>query len=83
MTQLKTMKIGNNTFTQKKHGRGNDKSRSFHIVNCESLEFIEIGEKSYSGLKGDFLLKNLFSLLSLQIGSNSFGSIALFRVLIV
>lgn len=77
------MKIGNNSFTQKKHGRGNDKSRSFPILNCESLEFIEIGENRYSDLKGDFLLKNLSSLQSLKIGSNSFGSITSFRVLIV
>ena len=66
---LKTIKIGNNSFTQRKNGYGYDKSKSFHILNCESLESIQIGEFSFSDFAGDFELKNLPKLQSIQIGS--------------
>ena len=46
-----------------------DKSKSFHILNCESLESIQIGEWSFSDFAGDFELKNLPQLRSIQIGT--------------
>ena len=69
LNRLKTIKIGNNSFTQKKNGNGNDASKSFHILNCESLESIQIGEYSFSDFGGEFELKNLPQLQSIQIGS--------------
>ena len=69
LNRLKTIKIGMNSFTQEKNGYGNDKSKSFHILNCESLESIEIGEYSFSDYAGEFKLKNLPQLQSIQIGS--------------
>ena len=69
LNRLKTIKIGNNSFTQKKNSNGNDKSKSFHILNCESLESIQIGEYSFSDFGGDFELKNLPQLQSIQIGT--------------
>ena len=69
LNRLKTIKIGNNSFTQKKNDEGNDKSKSFHILNCESLEFIQIGEYSFSDYAGEFELKNLPQLRSIQIGT--------------
>ena len=69
LNRLKTIKIGNNSFTQKKNDYGNDKSKSFHILNCESLESIQIGEYSFSDFGGEFELKNLPQLQSIQIGS--------------
>ena len=68
LNRLKTIKIGNNSFTQKKNSNGNDKSKSFHILNCESLESIQIGEYSFSDYAGEFELKNLPQLQSIQIG---------------
>ena len=59
LNRLKTIKIGNNSFTQKKNSDGNDESKSFHILNCESLESIQIGAYSFSDYAGDFELKNL------------------------
>ena len=59
LIRLKTIKIGNNSFTQGNKGFGNDKSKSFHILNCESLESIQIGERSFSDFAGEFELKNL------------------------
>ena len=69
LNRLKTIKIGNNSFTQKKYSDGDDKSKSFHILNCESLESIEIGNYSFSDYAGDFELKNLPQLQSIQIGT--------------
>ena len=78
LNRLKTVKIGNNSFTQNKNSNGNDKSKSFHILNCESLESIQIGEYSFSDFAGEFELsdfagefelKNLPQLQSIQIGT--------------
>ena len=68
LNRLKTIKIGNNSFTHKKNDDGNNESKSFHILNCESLESIQIGEYSFSDFGGDFELKNLPQLQSIQIG---------------
>ena len=69
LNRLKTIKIGNNSFTQKTNNCGDDKSKSFHILNCESLESIQIGEYSFSDFGGEFELKNLPQLQSIQIGT--------------
>ena len=69
LNRLKSIKIGNNSFTQEKNGYGDDKSKSFHILNCESLESIQIGECSFCDFGGDFELKNLPQLQSIQIGA--------------
>ena len=69
LNRLKTIKIGNNSFTQQKNGCGDDSSKSFHILNCESLESIQIGEYSFSDFAGEFELKNLPQLQSIQIGT--------------
>ena len=68
LNRLKSLKIGKNSFTQRKNSNGNDKSKSFHILNCESLESIEIGQYSFSDFGGEFELKNLPQLQSIQIG---------------
>ena len=68
LKRLKTIRIGKNSFTQHKNFWGDDKSKSFHILNCESLESIQIGEYSFSDFAGEFELKNLPQLQSIQIG---------------
>ena len=50
-------------------GDGNNQSKSFHILNCESLESIQIGDYSFSDFAGEFELKNLPQLQSIQIGA--------------
>ena len=67
LNRLKTIKIGSNSFTQNRYG--NDASKSFHILNCESLESIQIGQLSFSDFGGEFELKNLPQLQSIQIGT--------------
>ena len=68
LNRLKTIKIGSNSFTQEKNSARDDKSKSFHILNCESSESIQIGEYSFSDFAGDFELKNCPQLQSIQIG---------------
>ena len=82
LNRLKTFNIGSNSFTQvkqewfnKRHtseewfSKVKNKLKSFHILNCESLEFIQIGECSFIDFAGDFELKNLPQLQSIQIGT--------------
>ena len=81
LNQLKSLKIGKNSFTQVKSiedwnrswteasNKANNQSKSFYILNCESLKSIEIGEWSFSDFGGQFELKNLPALQSIQIGT--------------
>ena len=80
LSRLKTLIIGKNSFSQTKTekinselkdtiSRVNDKSKSFHILNCESLESIYIGQYSFIDFGGVFELRNLNSLHSLHIGN--------------
>ena len=79
LNRLKSVKIGRNSFTQVKEekwstswsdavNKANHKSKSFHIVNCESLESVEIGECSFSDFAGQLEFKNLTFLKSIKIG---------------
>ena len=74
LSRLKYLKIGSNSFTQNKSGNGFDKSKSFQILNCESLESIQVGEYSFSDFAGDFDLENLPQLQSIQIGTIGYDS---------
>lgn len=75
LRNLETVKIGKNSFTNIKSSEVWDNesarklNRSFHIVNCEKLKSISIGEFSFCDYSGVFELTNLQSLQSLQIGS--------------
>ena len=66
LNELKSLKIGINSFTSL---IGDNKSyRSFHILNCVELESIEIGCYSFSDYGGEFELKNLPKLSTIEIG---------------
>ena len=65
---LGTLMIGNNSFTRNKYEYYDGKSKSFHILNCDKLKLIEIGQYSFSDYAGEFELKNLPSLKSIRIG---------------
>ena len=73
LNRLKSLKIGKNSFTQNKNSGGNDASKSFHILNCGSLESIQIGEYSFSDFGGNFELKNLPQLQSIILGDRVFA----------
>ena len=66
---LITLKIGLNSFTKTKDGYGKSKDRSFHILNCDKLQSIDIGEFSFSDFGGEFELNNLPELQLIKIGN--------------
>ena len=71
LNELKSLKIGNNSFTHFKSGDKivfSNESRSFSILNCIELESIEIGSYSFSDYGGEFELKNLPKLSTIKIG---------------
>ena len=68
LNSLNSVKIGSKSFTKGTSNFGNDGSKSFHILNCKHLQSIQIGESSFSDFGGDFEIRNLPSLKSLEIG---------------
>ena len=82
---MKRLKIGHNSFTQVKlNVSDNDcdgsiskcrnESKSFHILNCESLKVIEIGQYSFADFGGEFELRDLDNLESIKIGKIGYRS---------
>ena len=49
---LKSLIIGNNSFTNHKYSHGEDSSRSFSLSNCPQLKSIEMGLFSFSDFSG-------------------------------
>ena len=74
MNELKKIRIGRKSFTHLKMDDNYDKSKSFHILNCGSLELLEIGSDSFFDFAGLFELRNLSSLQFVQIGRLDFAS---------
>ena len=69
LNHLKSLKIGNNSFTKKKsNGWGYDEIHLFLILNCIELKSIEIGEYSFSDYADRFELINLPKLSTIRIG---------------
>ena len=85
LNRLKTIKIGMNSFTQVKSNdfkndsagsvsKCRNESKSFHILNCELLKVIEIGQFSLCDFGGEFELRNLDNLESIKIGGIGYVS---------
>ena len=85
LNRLQSLKIGHNSFTQVKmidfeNDLGGsilkcrNESKSFHILNCESLKVIEIGCCSFIDFGGEFELRNLDNLESIKIGRIEYQS---------
>ena len=79
LNRLQSLKIGINSFTQFKWNdfdndwdgsvsKCRNESKSFHILNCESLKVIKIGCHSFCDFGGKFELRNLDNLESIKIG---------------
>ena len=71
LNKLNTLKIGISSFTRYKNGfwPNENKLNSFHILNCEELKSIDIGKYSFVEFGGEFELKNLPQLQSINIGT--------------
>ena len=85
LNRLQSLKIGHNSFTQVKNNdfkidlggsilKCRNESKSFHILNCESLKVIEIGCCSFIDFGGEFELRNLDNLESIKIGRIEYQS---------
>ena len=72
LNELKSVKIGINSFTKNKNSYDNNNSRSFSILNCNELESIEIGRYSFSDYGGGFELRNLPKLSTIKMDSYNF-----------
>ena len=77
LSELKSLKIGKNSFTLLKKGKwdddkANNGNRSFHLLNCTKLESIEIGSFSFRDYGGGFELKNLPKLSTIKMESFNF-----------
>ena len=79
LNELKSLKIGNNSFTLLKSKDewdwkiAKNSNRSFSISNCIELESIEIGPYSFSDYGGRFELRNLPKLSTIKMESFNFG----------
>ena len=69
LIKLKTLKIGSNSFTQEKSSYGCNESKSFYVMNCETLQSIEICKYSFSDFAGEFVLRKLPKLETILIGN--------------
>ena len=75
LRRLKTLRILENSFVERSDSAHflnsvtEDNEKSYHILNCDSLESIKIGEYSFCDFAGEFELKNLPQLQSIQIGA--------------
>ena len=80
LNELKSLKIGINSFTLLKisnewdRDKVNNRNRSFSILNCVELESIEIGHHSFSDYGGGFELFNLPKLSTIKMDSFNFSS---------
>ena len=89
LNRLQSLKIGDNSFTQVKLNdfvndsdgslsKCRNESKSFHILNCESLKMIEIGQFSFADFGSEFELRNLDNLESIKIGEIGYTSMNFF-----
>ena len=85
LNHLKFINIGSNSFTQikniewdgidkKKADLTKNQSKSFHLLNCRSLESVSIAHHSFSDFGGQFELENLPLLHSITIGDTENSS---------
>ena len=48
LSELESVEIGMNSFTQHKNGAGNDPNRHFYLKNCPKLKSLKMGRYSFS-----------------------------------
>ena len=89
LNRLQSLKIGDNSFTQVKWNdfindwdgsisKCRNESKSFHILNCESLKVIEMDDFSFADFGGEFELRNLVNLESIRIGVIEYTSVSFY-----
>lgn len=71
LKRLESILIGENSFTKRMHGYGNDPNRRFILKNCSQLKEIKMGCFSFSDY-GVIEISNLDSLEVIEMGTASF-----------
>ena len=71
LSELESVEIGMNSFTQHKNSYGNDSNRHFYLKNCPKLKSLKMGRYSFS----DYTvieIENVDALEVIEIGVYSF-----------
>ena len=81
LSKLRSVVIGENSFTKKKNGFGKESNRRFYVKNCPSLRELRIGRYSFSDYSV-CKIENVGALEVIEIGdlnelSNNFDSASL------
>ena len=81
LSELESVEIGMNSFTQHKNGAGNDPNRHFYLKNCPKLKSLKIGRYSFSDYSV-IEIENVDALEVIEMGelneeSNNFYSASL------
>ena len=67
LNELESVVIGENSFTKRKNGWGNDPNRHFYLKNCPKLKSLKIGRYSFSDYKV-IEIENVDALEVIEIG---------------
>ena len=81
LSELESVEIGMNSFTQHKNGYGNDSNRHFYLKNCPKLKSLKMGRYSFSDYSV-IEIENVDALEVIEMGelneeSNNFYSASL------
>ncbi|KAM7457421.1 hypothetical protein BLSTO_01817 [Blastocystis sp. subtype 1] len=71
LKKLQSVVIGENSFTRRMHGYGNDPNRRFVLKNCPNLKELKMGRFSFSDY-GVIEVSSLDSLEVIEMGTASF-----------
>ena len=71
LSELESVKIGDNSFTEKKNSWGNDPNRYFYLKNCPKLKSLKMGRYSFSDFTV-FEIENVDVLEEIEMGDYSF-----------
>ena len=67
LSKLRSVVIGENSFTKKKNGFGKESNRRFYVKNCPSLRELRIGRYSFSDY-AEFHINAVQSLEEINVG---------------
>ena len=73
LSELESVEIGMNSFTQHKNGYGNDSNRHFYLKNCPKLKSLKMGRFSFSDYSV-IEIENVDALEVIEMGDLNKGS---------
>ena len=76
LSELESVMIGMNSFTQHKNAAGNDPNRHFYLKNCPKLKSLKMSRYSFSDYKV-IEIENVDALEVIEMGGSNFRSASL------